>query len=250
MRLRTPVLGLLLLAGSSSMALAAAATPDEAQRIAASLQAYLGSEPGVVSVMPNGETYEVKLDPAPLLAKVKDAKLAAKVSPLVLNVASLGGGKWKVDQDQPFDLSFKAEGAADVTMKIGSLKSTGVFDEALGGFESSTADLTGLTFTETVSVEGEGTTNVDASVATTHVEQSMQSDNAGGANAKLKYTYEGLKEVVNVPANPKTGTPAMDFTLTAASSTTDGAITGYRGKPLLDLLAFAVAHPEIGRAHV
>lgn len=52
------------LATASSAALAAA-TADEAGRITASLQTYFGSEPGVVTVVPQGDDYIVTLNAAP-----------------------------------------------------------------------------------------------------------------------------------------------------------------------------------------
>jgi hypothetical protein len=234
----------ILLAGTASKALAAPATPDEAQRLTEVFQAYLGDEPGVVTVMPNGESYELKLDPAPLLAKIKDAKFKAKISPLVMNLSSLGGGKWKVDQDQAIEFTAMAEGAVDLAMNIASLKGTGTFDEALGLFEQSSTDATGITFKEAVTVEGEGTTNVAYTLDSMHYEQTMQSDGDGGANGTVKSVANGLKETFNIAANPQTGTPPMDFVLTAASSTSDGSITGLRAKPVMDLIAFAISHAD------
>lgn len=244
MKRRHAFLITILLAGTASQALAAPATPDEAQRLTTALQAYLGSEPGVVSVMPNGDTYELKIDAAPLLAKIKDPKVSATLSPLVMNMASLGGGKWKVDQDQPLELSFNADGAAEVSVKVASLKGTGVFDEALGVFETASTDLTGISFKEVVTVEGEGTTNVSYTLDAMHYEQAMQSDGSGGVNGTVKQTATGLKEIFNIPANPKSGTPPMDFVLTAPTSASDAKLTGYKAKPLLELLAFAVGHAD------
>ena len=91
-------LGLVL--GASTPTLAAA-TPEEAQRLTALFQSYLGTEPGIVSVTTAGESYAAKLDLTPLFAKVKDPTVSLSLSPLEWTLTDQGSGKWKVDQNQP-----------------------------------------------------------------------------------------------------------------------------------------------------
>ena len=60
--------------GTSTPALAEA-TPEEAQRLTALFQSYLGSEPGVVSITTAGDSYAAKLDLSPLFA-IRDHLIA------------------------------------------------------------------------------------------------------------------------------------------------------------------------------
>ena len=127
-------LAVLFLAGSSFQALAAA-TPEEAARLTAVMQSYVGNEPGVVTVTPNGESYNTRLDFAPLIAKIKQTGFAASVTPIDMTLTPQGNGKWKVDQDQPLAFSMKVDGQIEMKGSVAAIKGSGIFDEALGGFE-------------------------------------------------------------------------------------------------------------------
>jgi hypothetical protein len=65
-------------------------TQEEADRIKASLQSYLGSETGVVAVAAQGDDYVVTLDATPYIAKRPPPGLTAKVDPVVLTIAPQG----------------------------------------------------------------------------------------------------------------------------------------------------------------
>ncbi len=54
------IFAVFLFTSASASALAAPATPEEAGRLTGVFQAYLGEEPGVVTVTPTGESYDVK----------------------------------------------------------------------------------------------------------------------------------------------------------------------------------------------
>ena len=71
---------ILMLLASSTCALAAA-TADEALRMTATLQTYLGSEPGVVTVTPAGDGYNVALDATPYLKKITSPALQRRSIP-------------------------------------------------------------------------------------------------------------------------------------------------------------------------
>mgnify|MGYP006389080245 CR=1 FL=1 len=79
-----------LLLGSSSAGALAAATPEGAQRLTAALQAYLSAEAGVVTVTPSGETYALKIDAAPLLAKVQAPGFSASLTSFLLYMIPYG----------------------------------------------------------------------------------------------------------------------------------------------------------------
>jgi hypothetical protein len=101
MHIRRLLAASLFLATASAHALAAA-TPEEAARITASLQTYLGSEPGVVTVAPQGDDYIVTLNPAPYIAKINQPGVKVTLDPVVLTIRPKGNGQWDVSQKGPY----------------------------------------------------------------------------------------------------------------------------------------------------
>ena len=80
MKTSAALLTFAFLLGTSAEALAAA-TPEEAQRLTALFQSYLGSEPGVVKIEPSGESYSTTIDLSPYFALIKDCLLYTSPSP-------------------------------------------------------------------------------------------------------------------------------------------------------------------------
>ena len=241
MKTSLALLAILFLGGSSAGALAAATTA-EAQRLTAALQAYLGSDPGVVTVTPAGQTYALKLDAAPLFAKIKEPGFSASLSPLEMTLTDQGGGKWQVDQDQAISFSFKAEGTFDMTGKVGKLKGSGIFDEAMGGFTSSSGDYADFALDQTV-VEKGVTTRVSYTMRKIHYE-TVLAPVGDGADGTIKYTMSGLTEIISAPSAADGSTPPMDFTIIATEGSQDGTVKGLKPRASLDLMAWAVAHPS------
>lgn len=231
-----------LFLGSSSSGALAAATAEEAQRLTAALQAYLGSDSGVVSVTPSGDTYALKLDAAPLFAKIKEPGFSASLSPFEMTLTDQGGGKWQVDQDQAVTFSLKAGEAVDMSGQIGNLKGSGIFDEAMGGFTSSTSDFSDFSFAQTV-VEKGMATKVAYTMAKIHYETAL-TPSGDGADGTMKATMSGLTETISAPAAADGSTPPMDFTIAVTDGSQDGTVKGLKPRATLDLMAWAVAHPS------
>jgi hypothetical protein len=203
-------LGLVL--GTSTPALAAA-TPEEAQRLTALFQAYLGTEPGIVSVTTAGESYAAKLDLTPLFAKVKDPTVSLSLSPLEWTLTDQGSGKWKVDQNQPLTFAFGVKGQGETNGEITSVVSTGTFDAALGGFTTSSAELKGITADQTMNDAGT-TTRILYAIDTVTMQTAMQGT-SDSADATSSYAFTGLRETISVPASADGSTPAMDLVITS-----------------------------------
>jgi hypothetical protein len=241
MKSRRLAFSTLLLLATSCPALAAA-TPEGAARITAALQAYFGSEAGVVTVTPVGETYALKIDAAPLFAKANAADFTGSLTSIEMTLADLGGGKWQVDQDQAFQFSFKIAGILDMSGKLDRYKGTGVFDETLGYFASSSATATGFTYDQVMTPPGQGTQKVHYTIGEVIFDSAFTAAGADAADGTSRYVMKGLAETFNLPADPATGMPAMDMTISMASAAQDAKIAGLRTKPLLNLVSFAVAH--------
>ena len=241
MRTASALLALGFLLGASAPALAAA-TPEEAQRLTSLFQSYLGQTPGVVSVTPQGDSYAAKLDLEPLFAKVKDPTVTLSLSPLEWTLTDQGGGKWKVDQSQPLDFSFGVKGQGETKGSIASVVSSGIFDEALGGLATSSAELKTITAEQTVTEAGT-TTRVSYSVDAISILGTMQGT-PDAADATTTYSFTGLKETISVPAAAEGSTQAMDLVIASPSGKQDSSIKGLKLKAVSDLVTWLVAHQD------
>ena len=241
MRAAHALLSVAFLLGASAPALAAA-TPEEAQRLTTLFQSYLGQTPGVVSVTPAGDSYAANLDLTPLFAKVKDPTVSLSLSPLEWTLTDQGGGKWKVDQNQPLTFAFGVKGEGETKGAIASVTSTGIFDEALGGLATSSAELKTITADQTVTNSGT-TTRINYAIDAITMQGSMQGT-PDSADATSTYGYTGLKETISVPASADGGTPAMDLVLTSPSGKQDGVVKGLKLRAVGDLITWLVAHQD------
>lgn len=229
------------LAGTSASALAAA-TPEEAQRLTALFQSYLGSKPGVVSVTPDGEGYDAKFDVAPLFAEVKEPGFSASLTPIEWTLIPQGSGKWKVDQDQPLSFAMKIEGKFDIKVSIGSYKGTSIYDEALGTFASLSTALTQFALDQTVT-DTVGTTKVSYTLATIRNESAM-SGTGDSADGTSRISFTDLRETISMPGAADGSTPPIDVSITAPSGAQDATIKGLKPKAMNELIAWLVARPS------
>ena len=232
-------LGFLL--GASAPALAAA-MPEEAQRLTILLQSYFGSEPGVVSVTPQGDGYATKLDLSPLFAKVKDPTVSLSLSPLEWTLTDQGGGKWKVDQNQALTFAFGVKDQGETKGSVASVTSSSIFDEALGGFATSSAELKSITAAQTMTENGT-TTLASYTIDAMTMQTSMQGT-PDNADAVSSYGFTGLKQTVNVPAAADGSSPPMELVVTSPSGKQDGVVKGLKLKAVSDLVTWLVAHQD------
>ncbi len=241
MKKTATLFALLFMAGTSTSALAAA-TPEEAQRLTALFQAYLGSEPGVVSVKASGESYDATFDFGPLLAKVKEPGFSASVTPIDWTLTPQGGGKWKVDQDQPLSFALKVEGKLDMKGSIASIKGTGIYDEALNAFASSTTDFTQFAFEQTVT-EATGTNSVSYTLGTIRSVSAM-TGTGDSADGTSKITFTDLRETISMPQAADGSIPPIDVSITAPGGAQDATIKGLKPKAVNELIAWLAARPS------
>lgn len=235
------VLSLGLLLGVTSPALAAA-TPEEAQRLTSLFQSYLGQTPGVVSITPAGDSFAAKLDLMPLFAKVQDPSIEFTLSPLEWTLTDQGGGKWKVEQHQPLTFAFGVQGQGETKGSIASVISTGIFDEALGGFTASSAELKSIAADQTVTESG-STTRFSYAIDTITMQTAMQGTR-NSADVTSSYGYQGLRETITIPASADGGTPAMDLVITSPSGRQEGVIQGMKLGAISDLISWLMAHQD------
>jgi hypothetical protein len=238
---RTAAATFLLLIGAGSQALAAA-TPEEARRLTVLFQAYLGAEPGVVTVEPSGDSYRTRIDLAPHFAKIREPGVTVSLSPIEWTLTELGGGKWKVDQDQPLAFSFTAAGKAEIRGEIASVKGTGTFDEALGAFADTATDIGQVAYEQVMTENGQ-TSRVSYTIASMAVKSNM-SGSAQSADGIATYRFTGLKETISTPAAGDGSMPPMDLVITVPDGMQQATVRGLKPGSLVGLLAWFVAHPS------
>ena len=124
----------------------------------------------MVMVTPAGEAYDVKIDLAPLIAKFKQPNFSAEISPFVMKLTDQGGGKWLVTQDSPLSYSAKVPGQLDMTVKVGAMKGSAVFDQNVSAFTSSTYDIADLVVDETITTPEAMTMHLAYNIKAMHYE--------------------------------------------------------------------------------
>jgi hypothetical protein len=188
-----------LLASASSPALAGSATPEEAQRLAALIESYLGKTPGVAAVTVNGEGYDLVIDPSPFFRNMQAQGNSASMSPLRYNLKDQGGGKWLVTQDQSIEMSFAVPPVLQFKASASGYRSTGIFDEALGAFESGHTTVADVSFVEDVDVPDQGKTHVDAKISNLVADSAAALAPSGGIDGSLRVTAGALTENLDMP---------------------------------------------------
>ena len=237
------IFAFVLFASASTPALAASATPEEAQRLTGVLQTYLGKEPGVVTITPAGEAYDVKIDFAPFLAKVNEPNFSAEISPFEMKLADQGGGKWLVTQDSPFSVSARIPGQFAVTARVGAMKGTAVFDESLPGFTSSTTEVNDFSFNETITPPGAGPVQVTYGIKSVGYETTAAASGAGAVDGTMRTTMSGFFERISVPASPASPM-AMDINASADTATSETTVKGMKNRAIYQLISWFIAHPS------
>ncbi len=242
MFLRTAFLGSSVFALMSSAAFAQPATPEEAARLLALFQSYIGTEPGVVTVDPAGESYLLTLDFAPFIAKAAPEAFSGTVTPYVISLTDNGDGTWATQSDQSFSANFTASGVSQVSYTIGSWKSAGVFDEALSAFTKSRSDFADIAMTQTMSLPDSPPSSSTTSAAEGFYESVAVSGAGGSVDSKATYAFTNYSQTMDLPGAP--GAPPAQVTVAAENYIGDATMTGLDPQAFYKLIAWFVAHPS------
>ena len=242
MFMRNAFLGTSFIALMSGTAFADPATPEEATRLLALFQTYIGAEPGVVTVEPNGEAYTVTFDFAPFIAKASPDAFAGTITPYVLTITDNGDGTWATQSDQAFSASFTASGLTEVSYTIGSWKSTGMFNETLGAFSKSRSEFTDLAITQAMTLPDQPSSNSSSSAEKGVYESVASAGVEGGIDSKLTYAFTNYSQTMAIPGAP--GAPASNVVISAESYLGDGEMTALDPAAFYKLIAWFVAHPS------
>lgn len=228
----------------ATTALAVPATQEGADALVQVFQTYLGATPGVVTVQPAGDAYDVKLDASPLLATIPADAGKATLSPIALSLTDNGDGTWGVAQNQPMSFTMSDPGKAEMSAHIANVTGSGTFDTALMAFTTSVSDASDISVTQKMTVEGQPEQNTAYHLDSAHYETTGTAAAGGtGVDVTQTGTMSGLNEIMTMPAMTP-GAAAGEISVAAPAGTMNGTVQGLRPDALLKLVAFFVANPS------
>jgi hypothetical protein len=213
-----------------------------AQQLSDDLSRYVGKQAlneGILKISAEGGVYRITFDMKALVAKVPKQDLARfDFPPVTLLVKPRGDGGWDVSSDFSTNGSVEVNSpdgprGAQIAVKDG--KFTGVYDPELAAFTSGASSIAGMTMT---SRQPRQVTDLSVGPGSSKFAASKSAN--GGVDLNVTQAMADFVETVKIDDRAVGAFKAPEI----AVSVTAKAI---RTKPLLDLLAFAVAYEDEAR---
>jgi len=239
------ILPLVSIFAFTSPAFAQAVDPQGAAQLQESLSHYVGKtafDKGVLKIAVDGDAYKIDLDVKALLALMPEAaKVKAEFTPYALRVKPRADGDWDVGGDvmPSGKVEFDGpEGPQKAEWTIAAGKFSGVYDPDLATFSAATGSYGSMKMvstdplTRTEASTGAGSFNLTAGPAA----------GSQGVDFTSAQTMADFMETINF-TTPDAQMP-FPIVLKSPQYAIDAKGTGFRSKPMLDLLAFFVANAE------
>ena len=253
---KTLMLGFLAAAMPFLSAQAAPATPEEAARLTALFERYVGhpavGEPGSVTVAPKGESYVVTFDLKRALAGLESFGFSMDPNTSTTTLTPLDDGTWKVTSDSSPPMVMHA-GQQTLTFKSATSMFDGIYDPKLLVFRESKGVYTGYDYAQTAPnlVQDRRIDKLDLDVKGTPAAGGTVSVSGhylatGTASDLLIKPPAPAAELPGAgnPAVPPPVRPGVSISFAAPSSTIDVGIDRMHVRNMLDIWAFLVAHPN------
>ena len=238
MSLKAFRLSLILLAATSLPALSAT-TQADADKFRDSLKAYVGPMINQMKIVPDGEGYKATFDFNALFESLKTQDGSFSMTPFAVTLTPSGDNKWKMHQGGDMKLAAKFNG--------------GLVDESVSGINcDAILDLTQGIVTDydcaakTLVVDEElpGLSDVRAKVHMTMNDLAVKAKSklnpAGGTDITFTEPFGAMTFVEHIDD----GKQPVDINFKVAGGTSIGTIIGFKGKPMLDIWRYAVAHMD------
>ncbi|MER9892975.1 hypothetical protein NKJ40_12920 [Mesorhizobium sp. M0119] len=238
------VLPLVLLLACSAPAFGQAVDRQGAKQLSDDLAHYIGKKPfdiGFVKISVEGDAYKIAFDFKPvtdLLAKQQSFKLDS--TPYFVLAKPRKDGQWdvSVDVSPKGSVDFVGpEGPQHIDFSISNNKFTGIYDPDLAAFVNASGSTSGVTMGVKSPLQ-----NVEASADGGAGSLSATKSANGGIDFAYSQTMTGFAETVRLD-DPKSGLK-FSYNVKSPHAAVDATGKGMRTKPLLDLLAFAVANED------
>lgn len=240
-----------------SLAWAVPATDEGAEHLAEVFQSYFGNTEGVVLVTPDGESYSLTIDAAPILSGLADKQVQFEIPSLTYQLTDNGDGTWGVTEDQELSWSFTVPGLFEQTGSAKS-QSSGIWDEDLKGFVEQKGVMTDYVVDNVnyvpVEQDSDEALPLDEKPETRvfsrdhqrtgrmEFEMTGSAGQSGGVDQAMSFRAEEIEQSMEyiVDANGA----SMNFGMTAPGYDGTFDIEGARSEGILSLLAWFVAHPS------
>ncbi|AMY00247.1 hypothetical protein AB0V79_09750 [Mesorhizobium ciceri] len=228
----------------SAPALSQTVDSQGAKQLSDDLSRYVGKQAidkGILKVSLEGGAYKILFDFKALAASFPDQKLLKfDFAPYALMLKPRSDGSWDVSMDFSQSASFEfngPEGLQSTQFSIKDGKGSGVYDPNLAAFTSGTSSMAGMTMaSKDAKQHMEASTG--AGIATVAATKSA----TGGVDFTTSQKVSSFVEAINFD-DPESG---LKFPVTVRSPelSVEASGKGVQTKPLLDLLAFAVANED------
>lgn len=244
------VLPLVLAVAFSAPAFAQTVDSQGAKKLTDDLAHYFGRQGfdiGLVKITADGDAYKLAVDFKPLVALLsKQDSFNFDVTPYDMRVKPRQDGQWDVSADTSLTGSFDfkgPQGPQHIDFSVSNNKFTGVYDPALVAFVSATGSMDAMTM-KTREPKQEADVSAGAGTATLNSTKSAN----GGIDFTVAEKILNFAEVLKIN-DPERG---LNFpvTLNAPEFSVHANGKGVRTKPLMDLLAFAVANKDEAKLKV
>ncbi|WP_245268951.1 hypothetical protein [Mesorhizobium loti] len=228
----------------SAPAFGQAVDSQGAKQLSDDLSRYVGKQAldkGILKVSAEGDAYKIVFDFKALAATFPDQKLGKfDFAPYALLVKPRSDGTWDVSMDFSQSASFEfngPEGLQSTQFSIKDGKGSGVYDPKLAAFISGASSIAGMTM---ASKDGKQQIEASAGAGTATIAATKAAN--GGVDFTTSQKVLNFVEAVKFN-DPENG---LNFPVTVKSPevSVEANGKGVQTKPLLDLLAFAVANED------
>lgn len=238
------VLPFVLLLACSAPAFGQTVDSQGAKQLTDNLAHYFGKKPfdiGFVKVSVEGDAYKLAFDFKPLVEMIgKQDGFKFDFSPYALLTKPRSDGAWDVSANftAQGSMEFNGDrGPQSAKMSFKGHRLVGIYDPKLAAFSSATSSLEGMTMT---SQDPTQRTDLSTGAATATIGATKGQN--GGVDFTMGQTVADFNETVTI-GSPGSG-QKIPLTLKSPELSVDAKGKGVRTKPLLDLLAFAVANED------
>ncbi|MER9327400.1 hypothetical protein [Mesorhizobium sp. M0488] len=215
-----------------------------AKQLSDDLSRYVGKQAidkGVLKVSVEGGAYKIAFDFKTLAGMFPQQKLVKfDFAPYALLVKPRSDGSWDVSMDFSQSASFEfngPEGLQSTQFSVKDGKGNGVYDPNLAAFTSGSSSMAGMTM---ASKDAKQQMDVSAGAATATIAATKSA--TGGVDFTMSQKISNFVEAIKFD-DAESG---LKFPVTVRSPelSVEASGKGMRTKPLLDLLAFAVANED------
>lgn len=235
------------LLAAAPAARAAEATAEEAARLRALFEGYLGAptpgEPSVVAVTPKGEAYELVLDFDRLVAPLAGMGVTVKAGRNVSLLTPLPDGTWKQIVTGFEPITYEAFGQTG-RFAFENYTGDGVFDPRLGTFTSTRVSVARVVSEQTIAKKGDDP-RFDIRKTDEKVELTATfgpAASGSGVDGTITQSQGPITQTFALSEGLAKGVPDMEATLKVAGARIEAALTGVKPRAMLELWAHLVRH--------